>query len=60
MPRQIIDTQSSRPAYVRRRMATFVAIAAAVLALAAAGWYFMRIHPRTAVPVAPIPGNSAR
>ncbi|HEY1654344.1 MAG TPA: hypothetical protein VGF86_04435 [Candidatus Tumulicola sp.] len=33
MPRQIIDTESSRPAYVRRRL---VSLAAAILAIAAA------------------------
>jgi hypothetical protein len=39
VPRQIIDTESSRPAYVRRRIATFVVTAAVVLAIAATAWF---------------------
>jgi beta-lactamase regulating signal transducer with metallopeptidase domain len=38
MPRQIIDTESSRPAYVRRQVATFVAIAVVVIVAAGALW----------------------
>jgi hypothetical protein len=59
MPRQIIDTESSRPAYVRRRVTTFVALALIVLVLAAAGWFLVRNHPASAVPVPVRPGNSA-
>lgn len=59
MPRQIIDTESSRPAYVRRRITTFVAIAFIVLALAAAGWFLMRNHSAGTVPVRSAPGNSS-
>ncbi len=44
MPRQIIDTESSRPAYVRRRVTTFVVIAIVVLALAAVAWVIFRSH----------------
>ncbi|MEO6836133.1 MAG: hypothetical protein ABI231_09565 [Candidatus Tumulicola sp.] len=40
MPREIIDTQSSRPAYLRRRIATFIGVAVGLLALAAAGWVY--------------------
>ncbi|HEU5479835.1 MAG TPA: hypothetical protein VFU90_08395 [Candidatus Tumulicola sp.] len=39
MPRQIIDTESSRPAYVRRRVTTFVITAVVVLAIVAAAWF---------------------
>jgi hypothetical protein len=59
LPRQIIDTESSRPAYVRRRVTTFVAIVVVVLALAAAGWFWMRNHSAAPVPVQSTPGNSA-
>ena len=44
MPRQIIDTESSRPAYVRRRVTTFVVIAVIVAALAAVAWVIFRSH----------------
>jgi len=40
MPRQIIDTESSRPAYVRRRVTTFVVIATIVILTALAVWLF--------------------
>ena len=60
MPRQIIDTESSRPAYVRRRIATFVAVVVAALALAAAGWFWMRNHAAIPAPVQTTQGNSAR
>jgi hypothetical protein len=59
VPRQIIDTESSRPAYIRRRVTTFVAIAVVVLALAAAGWFWMRNHSAAPVETRAIPGNSA-
>lgn len=59
MPRQIIDTESSHPAYVRRRITTFVVIAVIVLALAAAGWFLMRNHSSAPVPVRSVPGNSS-
>ncbi|HTX60268.1 MAG TPA: hypothetical protein VMH02_11420 [Verrucomicrobiae bacterium] len=45
MPRQIIDTESSRPAYIRRRIATFVVWAAVLVAVAAAVCWFLRHHP---------------
>ena len=45
MPRQIIDTESSRPAYVRRRVATFVAIGIPVaIAIGIAIWLIFRSH----------------
>ena len=59
MPRQIIDTESSRPAYVRRRVTTFVVIAVVVLALAAAGWFLMRNHAAAPVETHAVQGNSS-
>jgi hypothetical protein len=59
MPRQIIDTESSRPAYIRRRVTTFVVTAVVVLAILAAGWFWMRNHSGAPVGPRPIPGNSA-
>jgi hypothetical protein len=44
MPRQIIDTESSRPAYVRRKVTTFVVIAVVAVALAAVAWAIFRAH----------------
>lgn len=40
MPRQIIDTESSRPAYVRRRITTFVVLAVILILTAVAVWLF--------------------
>jgi ribose/xylose/arabinose/galactoside ABC-type transport system permease subunit len=39
MPRQIIDTESSRPAYVRRRTRRIVVSALIFLLLVAAIWF---------------------
>jgi ribose/xylose/arabinose/galactoside ABC-type transport system permease subunit len=39
MPRQIIDTESSRPAYVRRRTRRIVVSVLIFLLLAAAIWF---------------------
>jgi hypothetical protein len=53
MPRQIIDTESSRPRYVRRIVLTSIlvlAIVALLLILAFAAW---GMHPHTAA----IPGK---
>jgi len=59
MPRQIIDTETSRPAYQRRRAATFIVIALAVLALAAGGWLLWDRYVGAHAPAAPtIQGNS--
>jgi hypothetical protein len=44
VPREIIDTQSSRPAYVRRRIATFIVVVVVLLALGAAGWWAYGSH----------------
>jgi hypothetical protein len=56
MPRQIIDVESSRPAYVRRRVTTFVVIVLIAVAIALAGWLYVR---GSHVSQAPPPGNSA-
>lgn len=58
MPRQIIDTESSRPQYVRRLLITWVvlAILAAILvfaAIAAYGRFARPAHPQ-AVPTAAV------
>lgn len=39
MPRQIIDTESSRPAYVRRRVRRLMVWLVVLLVLAAAWWF---------------------
>jgi hypothetical protein len=44
MPRQIIDTESSRPAYIRRRVTTFVVIGVLFVALVAVAWLIFRSH----------------
>jgi len=44
MPRQIIDTESSRPAYVRRRALTFVVAILILGAVAAVAWAIFRSH----------------
>jgi hypothetical protein len=60
MPRQIIDTESSRPAYVRRKIRTFVAIALAVIVLVAAAWFSWKNHVMPAGPTPATQGNSPR
>ncbi|HTU83701.1 MAG TPA: hypothetical protein VMF61_16345 [Candidatus Acidoferrales bacterium] len=53
MPRQIIDTESSRPAYVRRRVTTFVVTAVVVALLALVVWVVWShggaVHPGNSV-----------
>ena len=44
VPRQIIDTESSRPAYLRRRIATLIVVARRVLVLALLGWLIWGHH----------------
>jgi len=44
MPRQIIDTESSRPAYVRRRVLTFVVVLVVAAVLAGVAWAIFRSH----------------
>lgn len=62
MPRQIIDTQSSRPAYVRRLTLTWVVVIAVAVVIAIAGYTIWRGHlPFTgstrAAHVGFVPGN---
>lgn len=49
MPREIIDTQSSRPAYLRRRITTFIVVVVIVLALGAGGWAYWGHHAASLV-----------
>ncbi|HKU80953.1 MAG TPA: hypothetical protein VJP76_02195 [Candidatus Tumulicola sp.] len=49
MPRQIIDVESSRPAYVRRRLTTWIVAVAVIVAAAVAAWLTWGHH---ALPVA--------
>ena len=45
MPRQIIDTESSRPAYNRRRLRRLVIAILVVALLVAAAWFLaQRVH----------------
>ena len=44
MPRQIIDVESSMPAYVRRRVTTFIVTLVILLALAAGVWLYLSHH----------------
>ncbi|MGC1381485.1 MAG: hypothetical protein WA814_10755 [Candidatus Baltobacteraceae bacterium] len=45
MPRQIIDTESSRPAYVRRRTRRLLLTLLVVVLVAAAVWFLaLRAH----------------
>jgi hypothetical protein len=37
--------ESSRPAYVRRRITTFIVVALVILAIAAAAWLYWGHHP---------------
>lgn len=62
MPRQIIDTESSRPRYVRRLILTwvFLAIVAVVLVLAAIavyGRFGHPVHPQAVHTGVVYPGN---
>jgi ferric-dicitrate binding protein FerR (iron transport regulator) len=58
MPRQIIDTESSRPAYVRRRARRWVISLLIFAAIVAAIWFLahraagqeMRVGEGTAIP----------
>jgi len=61
MPREIIDTVSSRPAYIRRRILTTVILVIIIAALVAVG--FELGHRARMIPAAHtsfVPGNSAR
>ena len=44
MPRQIIDTESSRPQYVRRLVVTYVVVTLAVIVLLAAAYVIWSGH----------------
>ncbi|MDQ2872213.1 MAG: hypothetical protein M3R35_03675 [Candidatus Eremiobacteraeota bacterium] len=57
MPRTIIDTESSRPAYVRRQLLTsviVVAVVALVILLAFEVWASKRSHPAGVNPASSI------
>lgn len=45
MPRQIIDVESSRPAYVRRRVTTWVVVVVVAVVVAVAAWAVWGHHP---------------
>jgi hypothetical protein len=47
MPREIIDTESGRPAYRRRLTVRWLVIALVVLLVALAAWHFLQAtsHP---------------
>jgi hypothetical protein len=45
MPRQIIDVETSKPAYERRRRRQFIVILAIVIIIIAAVWFLtQRVH----------------
>jgi hypothetical protein len=61
MPRQIIDTESSRPAYRRRLAVRWVIMLLLCLVAVAAGIRFWQAsHPRSGVGRAAVPGKMAR
>ncbi|MGA8533819.1 MAG: hypothetical protein WB615_06905 [Candidatus Tumulicola sp.] len=45
MPRPIIDVESSRPAYARRRITTFIVTLVVIVVLAAAVWLYWSHYP---------------
>ena len=59
MPRQIIDTESSRPAYVRRRIVTWIV---AIVVVVAVGLVLFEVlksqHVAAGALVMLVPGNS--
>lgn len=52
MPRQIIDTESSRPAYNRRRLRRAIVAVLVVVLLAAAAWFLTQRAHGQETPVA--------
>jgi hypothetical protein len=51
VPRQIIDTESSRPAYERRRVRRFLVMAVLFMLLLAACWFVLqRAHAQESRP----------
>lgn len=58
MPRQIIDTESSRPAYIRRRIITWTIVVVVLLIVAFFVFELLRSHhPATAAAILALPGN---
>lgn len=55
MPRSIIDTESSRPAYQRRLAVRWIIIAVLVLVAAAASVHFWQASHAKTVNLAPVP-----
>jgi len=60
MPRQIIDTESSRPAYVARQVRRTVVTVIILVALVVAGYVLLTGHVHGAATSSAIPGNSSR
>ena len=58
MPRQIIDTESSRPAYIRRRVITWTLLILALIIVALVVFELTRAHhPAAAGAAIVLPGN---
>lgn len=59
MPRQIIDTESSKPAYQRRLAIRWIVtiVLIVIIVFVAVEWWRTTHHP---VPVGAAPGNAAR
>ncbi|MDE2482690.1 MAG: hypothetical protein KGN02_10915 [bacterium] len=55
MPRQIIDTETSRPAYQRRLLVRWILAAIVLLALTLLGFEWMKAHRTPSVNLAPVP-----
>ncbi len=55
MPREIIDTASSRPTYQRRLAVRWVVALVLLAAAAFAGFSWMKAHRATSVNLAPVP-----
>ncbi len=55
MPRQIIDTESGRPAYQRRLALRWIVAIVLLVALAFAGFAWMKAHRTPSVNLAPVP-----
>jgi cytoskeletal protein RodZ len=55
MPRSIIDTESSRPAYRRRLLVRWIVIAVLMLAALAVGVWLWQASRPTMVNLAPVP-----
>ncbi|MDQ2865033.1 MAG: hypothetical protein M3R51_02285 [Candidatus Eremiobacteraeota bacterium] len=59
MPRQIIDTESSRPAYLRRRIITWIVALVIVVVIGLVAVETLRAHPHfVGASIVAIPGNS--